>query len=567
MKQVYRIGPGMAGWIKWFLIVLITGLSGIVAYSQTGQSKSSRQSAIEAFSRGNYETALKEFNELLLVYSKDPLYKYYSGVCQVKLKRDPGNAVALLQQALQGAAVIRNVPADGWFYLGRAQQMEGRYADAINSFNVFKEQSGKKSAREFNVAEYIRQCNEKKGQLSEADVSNADAEKRKEAESPKAEKPEIKATADQKASGKTDKPVEKLPAGYDKLIAEALDYQVKADSLNSIAVRSKKELETLPEPERAAMKARISETERMSLSYQKLADEKYDEAMASIDRKTSTGIGKKSKSDNLPDVRPEKPEQDLAVQKEPVPGPVKKPEATYTSGRRADLFSVFEIISNPVYGSDEKIIIDPVIPDGLIYRIQVAVFRNPVAPAVFKGITPVYGFRVAGTDRTNYYVGMFRRHADAGKALAAVRQKGFKDAFIVSLSGGKPVSSERAAILEKEWGEKPFSSGVGTGSDDQRDTIPPTLSFRVEVMRSEKPAKEDIVGNMRKIAGTRGMDIFTTGEGNVVYLIGKFITFESASGYADLLVRNGYRDAKVVAWLGKREIPLDIAKQLFEKIE
>ena len=95
-------------------------------------------------------------------------------------------------------------------------------------------------------------------------------------------------------------------------------------------------------------------------------------------------------------------------------------------------------------------------PPGLIYRIQLAVFRNPVAPSYFKGITPVYGFKVTGTDKTNYYAGMFRRSADAKKALLQVKETGFRDAFIVALSDNKPVSADRAAVLENEWGMKPF---------------------------------------------------------------------------------------------------------------
>ena len=132
-------------------------------------------------------------------------------------------------------------------------------------------------------------------------------------------------------------------------------------------------------------------------------------------------------------------------------------------------------MNKPLSGPNEKITIDPEVPAGLIYRIQIAVFRNPVAPAYFKGITPVYGFKVSGTDKTSYYAGMFRRSSDAKKALAAVVAKGFMDAFIVALSGNKPVSSERAAILEKEWGKKPFIGMVNSESEIPVDTVPPTL--------------------------------------------------------------------------------------------
>jgi hypothetical protein len=67
------------------------------------------------------------------------------------------------------------------------------------------------------------------------------------------------------------------------------------------------------------------------------------------------------------------------------------------------------------------------------------------------------------------------------------------------------------------------------------------------------------------MAGNRGFEIIRTEDGTLIYLIGKFINFESASEYADLLKRNGYRDVKVVAYMGSKEIPVETAKQLFEK--
>jgi hypothetical protein len=190
-----------------------------------------------------------------------------------------------------------------------------------------------------------------------------------------------------------------------------------------------------------------------------------------------------------------------------------------------------------------------------------------VAPSYFKGITPVFGFKIAGTDKTIYYAGMFRRSSNANKALATVKAKGFKDAFVVAFSGKKPVSADRAAILEKEWGKKPFIGLMKSVPETSIDTVPPTLSFRVEVIRSLKPLKEDVIEGIKKMAGNRGLDIQPLNNGDIAYLVGKFITFESAAEYADLMLRNGYREAKVVAWLGKKEIPVETARQLFENLE
>ncbi len=235
--------------------------------------------------------------------------------------------------------------------------------------------------------------------------------------------------------------------------------------------------------------------------------------------------------------------------------------------KQPEVFSQFEVLAKPGNDPKEKIIIDGEVPEGLIYRIQIAVFRNPVSSAYFKGITPIYGFKSKGTDKTYYYAGLFRKLSDANKSLTKVKAKGFKDAFVIAQSDSKTISADRAALLEKEWGKKPLKviteSAVGT----PLDTLPPELSYRVEVVRSEKPLKDEVVDEIRKMAGNRGFDIEETADDKIVYLVGKFITFDSAAEYADLLVRNGYREAKVVAYLGKREIPVETAKQLFENLE
>ena len=159
---------------------------------------------------------------------------------------------------------------------------------------------------------------------------------------------------------------------------------------------------------------------------------------------------------------------------------------------------------------------------------------------------------------------MFRKLSDANKALGTVKTKGFKDAFIVPLSENKRVSSDRAVLLEKEGGGKPFYSIENSMPEIKGDTITPTLTFRVEVIRSLKPLNVDVVEGIRKMAGNRGMDIQFLEDKKMAYLIGKFITFETAAEYADLLHRNGYQEAQVVAWLGKKQIPIETARQLFD---
>ncbi|MBK8882853.1 MAG: hypothetical protein IPN67_10840 [Bacteroidales bacterium] len=329
-----------------------------------------------------------------------------------------------------------------------------------------------------------------------------------------------------------------------------LSFQYKSDSLNQIAGDQKKQLDKLPESERSSLQMKISQTENLASAYQKSADMKYSQAQARMSQKQGSVPVNPDTVDRMVKMEPPPVTEPIVISESAgKTDTVKKKQSVPVMG--TGVFVFFEILPKTSAYPDEKIKIDPEVPAGLIYRIQLAVFRNPVAPSYFKGITPVYGFKVAGTDKINYYAGMFRRAADAKKALLEVKQTGFKDAFLVAMADNKPVSSDRAAVLENEWGMKPFNdrSIPSTASD----TIPPTLAFRVEVARSLKPMKPDPLEALKIMAGSRGLDILRDADGNYVYLIGKFITFESAAEYADLLIRNNYREPKLLpGWAIKR---------------
>jgi len=553
-----------------FCILMVIEISFNNLFSQIVQIKPTRQSSFEAFSQGNYEKAYGQFRELLLTYSKDPLYKYYSGVCLIKLNRDPGEAVNLLQQALHGGDAVKTLPSDGLFYLGRAQQMSGKYQEASESYNAYTRQVGKRTAKEMGVPEFLQQCLQKKGQITVSEVKSTEISIPVKADSSVVVAKQI---IKEPAQNPIQQPVEKavtppvkLPQGYDKLLNEAISYQFKADSLLELAGEQRKEMEKLPVNEKTPLKTKISENEKLAASLQKLADQKYNDYQLAMNPTHDTV--------KMQQQVPEKQEKAIVQDSSVISGNklVKVVDKKSDSVKviipsvkpKVETFAVFDIIAKPETDPKARILIDPEVPDGLVYRIQIAVFRNPVVPSYFKGITPIYGFRVTGTDKTIYYAGMFRKTSDASKALTTVKNKGFKDAFIIAMSGNKSVSTDRAVQLEKEWGKKPFISIEKSLPQAKADTIPPTLIFRIEISRSVKPLKDDAVESIRKMAGNKGLDVQTLEDGKIAYLIGKFITFETAAEYCDLLKRNGYREAQVVAWLGKKEIPIETARQLFD---
>jgi tetratricopeptide (TPR) repeat protein len=537
-------------------------------FSQAVQIKPTRQSSFEAYSQGNYEKAYTEFRELLLTYSKDPLYQYYSGVCLVKLNREPNEAIKLLQLALQSGGNVKTLPSDGLFYLGRAQQMAGKFSDAIQSYNLYIDHVGKKASKELGVQEFLDQCARKTGQIAENSAKPVEIKPANKSDSIKNEaKPSVTPQIQQPVEKTQDKKTA-LPENYDRILNDAIEYQFKADSVTALVTNQRKEMEKLSGPAKSALYARLLDNEKTASAFQNSANQKYHEAQLMM--------SPKQESSNVKNQNTIKTINDRTIDssKNSVIKPVeaeKKPDTSkiVTSPIKAQVqvFSFFDISGISSTDPTQKIILNPEVPPGLIYRIQLAVFRNPVTPDFFKGIIPIYGFRIEGTDKTIYYAGMFRKYSDAVKALREVKSKGFKDAFIAPLMANKRVSSERATVLEKEWGQKPFYSIEKEGQVIKGDTITPTLIFRVEVVRTLKPLTEEVVDVIRKIAGDKGLDIKLLDDGKIDYLIGKFITFETAAAYADLLKRNGYSESHVVAWLGNKEIPVATAKQILEKLK
>jgi hypothetical protein len=237
---------------------------------------------------------------------------------------------------------------------------------------------------------------------------------------------------------------------------------------------------------------------------------------------------------------------------------------------RETVTSLFAIKEPPHYSRTNPVTVSTAFPPGLFYTVQLAVFRNPVDPAHFKRLYPVYGIKNSGSELTYYYSGLFRTMAEASKSLQSIRNEGFKDAFVTILMDGKVVSAERGAILEKEWGTRGLPEWAGVVpvaavTPVPADTVPPTLLFRIEVLRTTKGDNKQLNEEISRVAGDRGFEIMNPAGGIYVYIVGKFLTFESASAYADLLRRNGYKEAKVAAYAGSREIPIETALKLFER--
>ena len=537
------------------------------AHAQDGSFKPSKSEAEMAWNLGNYEAAYRHYNGLLLLYSRDPLYKYFTGACLVRLERDPSRAVSLLGSAINSSYNVKTVPDDVWFYYGRALQMNGKFNDATEAFNRFLKAGGRHKGQDYEVQKYLDQCKAGLG-AKEFTVEAGTGKELKEQVSVAKEavnennKEELAVEPALNTVNNPDhgvKQVTEVPEDYDSKLASAVKLQYKADSVNRVAQNIRRQIETAPADKKESLKQKAEALEKKASAMQSEADqvllalnpEGYKEVPVTDSNNTDI--------EPVPSAKDaEKAITSLASEK----------ESKAANGK--PVFSAFEVRSVPAYSDKVPIPVGKGAPAGLVYRIQLAAFKNPVPPAHFKGLYPMYGKVKPENGVTYYYTGMFRTLVSAREALQKVRNAGFPDAFIAAMMDDNLVSMERAAVLEKDWNAKPlfYLEGQEPRKDNMKaDTIPiGTLYFRAEVMRSKKPVKPEVTEKIELLAGRRGLDKIKGSQGETVYLVGNFITFESADEYVSLLVRNGYPSARVVAYVGSREIAVEAARELLKKL-
>ena len=189
---------------------------------------------------------------------------------------------------------------------------------------------------------------------------------------------------------------------YPEIVAQALRFQVQADSMQRVVDAQVLALNTARESEKNGIRKAIRSHEAMTSALQKRANEWFIQAVAF---------------------------------------------ETYALMPVADLYHEFAILPKSPYSAENPAPVDVPVPNGVIYKIQLGVFRNPSAANTFKGLTPLSG-EMLDNGAIKYYAGLFSRFADADHALRKVHEYGFKDALIVAFYNQKPINTGRARQLE-----------------------------------------------------------------------------------------------------------------------
>ena len=113
---------------------------------------------------------------------------------------------------------------------------------------------------------------------------------------------------------------------------------------------------------------------------------------------------------------------------------------------------IFLLTDEKVYSQENPIPLNPKIPKGLIFKVQVGAFRNPIPQDLFQGFAPISAEKVRD-DITRYRVGYFKTYQDANQAKNQIRglSSSYRDAFVVAINNGERIKlSEARAILSNQ---------------------------------------------------------------------------------------------------------------------
>jgi hypothetical protein len=202
-------------------------------------------------------------------------------------------------------------------------------------------------------------------------------------------------------------------------------------------------------------------------------------------------------------------------------------------------------------------------PKGLVYRVQVGVFRNPVPDYFYREFTPVTGESL-NNGLTAYLTGFFEGLISARSVRDQIRELGYKDAFIVAYCDGQRITNAQAAAYEKSGAcskrvkedllNEAFAILKETNQKSQTPASKPQeVYFTVQVASLGSLDKG-------KLQGVPELMYTISPSGKYKYSSGKFDDLVIANARKKELRKQGYADAYVVAYRDGIAVSYDEAR-------
>ncbi len=249
----------------------------------------------------------------------------------------------------------------------------------------------------------------------------------------------------------------------------------------------------------------------------------------------------------------------------------------------------FERKAVPVYTASKPIPVNEKLPEGLIFKVQIGAFRNPIPQDLFKGMTPITG-ETTPTGLTRYTAGLFKKFSTADKVKQEIRDLGYRDAFVVAFYNGKRISMSEALAMTGE--PMPVASTTTSTQTNAGNTTGTTADQNVNTSTNNAAAAQNTntTQNQQAVASesvTTVTGLFYTVQvgvfsqpvsanklniqplyterapnGNIRYNTGVYNNVARAVEAKNIVIGAGIKDAFVTAYVDGKRISLTEAQAL-----
>jgi hypothetical protein len=237
------------------------------------------------------------------------------------------------------------------------------------------------------------------------------------------------------------------------------------------------------------------------------------------------------------------------------------------------------------YNSNKPIPLEKELPTGIVYKVQVGAFRNPIPQDHFKGFAPLMGEK-GPNGITRFTAGLFTNERQAINARDQIRKVGYPDAFVVAFLNGKRISLAEArgqqstspaelADVSLPTSSTQTAGGSGSTNKPANENLPAEFSdpevaevidansiedvyFTVQIGVYSKPVKKGTFDQYEQL------NVLALPNGLIRYNTGIYKSPMEANNTKNLIVQD-IPDAFVTAYYKGKRISMDEAARIMNQ--
>ncbi len=173
----------------------------------------------------------------------------------------------------------------------------------------------------------------------------------------------------------------------------------------------------------------------------------------------------------------------------------------------------FEIKQVNAYTKAHPIPLNEKLPEGLVFRVQIGAFKNPIPIDQFKGLAPVGG-ETTPQGFIRYQAGMFDKYNNANAVKNDLKKLGYKDAFVVAYLDGKRINLADALASLQQKGEPVNTDANATAGITVNNNVPVNNTQPANTIGETQPVQSGNINTVNGLLYTIQIGVYTNNVSN-----------------------------------------------------